>query len=57
MGIYDRDYMKRPWKLGASKLPEIRILKEKKPISYWTIRIIALLAALELGFVIARMLR
>jgi hypothetical protein len=49
MGIYDREYMKRPWKLAASKLPELRVLKEKKPLSYWTLRIILLLAGLELG--------
>jgi 5-methylcytosine-specific restriction endonuclease McrA len=33
MGIYDREYMKRPWKLAASKLPELRVLKVKKPLS------------------------
>jgi hypothetical protein len=57
MGIYHREYMKRPWKLAASKLPELRVLKEKKPLSYWTLRIILLLAGLELGFVLARFLR
>jgi hypothetical protein len=57
MGIYDREYMKRPWKLAARRLPVLRVLKEKKPLSYWTLRIILLLAGLELGFILARMLR
>jgi hypothetical protein len=49
--------MKRPWKMRAPKLPEIRVLKEKKPLSYWTIHIIFFLAGLELVFIIARLLR
>jgi hypothetical protein len=57
MGIYEREYMKRPWKLAARRLPEIRVLKEKKPLSYWTIRLIFFLAGLELVFVLARLLR
>ncbi len=57
MGIYDREYMKRPWKGGVSKLPQILVLKEKKPLSYWTIRIIILLGGLELVFILTRLLR
>lgn len=55
MGIYDRDYLKRRWKVRVlSKEPPIP--QEKKPISYWTIGIILLIAGLQLGFILARLL-
>ena len=55
MGIYDRDYLKRRWKVRVlSKEPPIP--QEKKAISYWTIGISLLIAGLQLGFILARLL-
>ncbi len=52
MGIYDRDYMKRRWKVRVlTKMPPI--LKERKLIPYWTVGIILLLSGLQLGFILA----
>lgn len=56
MGLYDRDYMKRPWQRQDHESINIP-LTHKKPLRYWIPRLIALLAGLELAFLISRFLR
>ena len=57
MGLYDRDYMKRPWQRQDQESRKLPLLPNKKPLRYWIPRLIALLAGLELAFLISRFLK